>query len=190
MGAKDPRIDKYIADAGEFARPILTKFREVVHATCPEVTETMKWSSPFFMRKKIFCSMAAFNAHCRIIFWAEGEGREKGPLKVSTLSDLPDKKILTAWLREAAANDEKGGPAPMRKGPPKPAAKTPPDLAAALKKNKKAAATFENFSNSHRREYIDWIVEAKKEETRARRLEQTIAQLAEGKSRHWKYANC
>lgn len=190
MGAKDPRIDKYIADAPEFARPILTRFRDAVHSACPEVTETMKWSSPFFMRKRILASMAAFKAHCRVIFWAEGEGRKNGAMKVETVRDLPDSKTLAAWIREAAANDEKGGPSPMRKGPRKPAPKTPADLTAVLKKNPKAAATFENFTNSCRREYIEWIVEAKKDETRARRLAQTIAQLVEGKTRHWKYQNC
>lgn len=190
MGAKDPRIDQYIADAPEFARPILTRFRDAVHAACPEVTETMKWSSPFFMRKRILASMAAFKAHCRVIFWAEGEGRRNGAMKVETARDLPDSKTLAAWIREAAANDEKGGPSPMRKGPRKPAPKTPAFLTAALKKNKKAAAAFEALRPSHRREYIDWITEAKKEETRARRLEKTIALLADGKTRHWKYQNC
>ena len=64
----------------------------------------------------------------------------------------------------------------------------PPDLAAALKKNAQARATFDGFSPSHKKEYIEWIVEAKRDETRQRRLSQAIEMLAEGKTRNWKYS--
>jgi uncharacterized protein YdeI (YjbR/CyaY-like superfamily) len=63
----------------------------------------------------------------------------------------------------------------------------PADLAAALRRNRKARASFEAFSPSHRREYIEWITEAKREETREKRLATTIEWLEEGKPRHWKY---
>jgi uncharacterized protein YdeI (YjbR/CyaY-like superfamily) len=63
----------------------------------------------------------------------------------------------------------------------------PPSLAGALKRNAKARATWEKFSPSHRREYIAWLTEAKREETRERRLETALEWLAEGKSRNWKY---
>ena len=64
----------------------------------------------------------------------------------------------------------------------------PADLAAALKKSRPAAATWTKFSYTHRKDYLDWIAEAKRDETRARRLATTLAWLAEGKPRHWKYA--
>lgn len=191
MGAKDPRIDKYIADAPEFARPILTRFRGAVHAACPEVTETIKWSSPFFMRKKILCSMAAFKAHCRVIFWTGGDPSKLGHERITSADQLGSDKELRALIEAGVKLDEAGVKSPRKaSSAARLELKTPPDLEAALRKNKKAAETFKNFSPSHRREYIDWINGAKKEETRTRRLAQTLSQLAEGKPRHWKYQNC
>lgn len=66
----------------------------------------------------------------------------------------------------------------------------PPDLAAALARHDAARKTFDAFAPSQRREYIDWLTEAKREETRARRLAQAVDWLTEGKPRHWKYQNC
>jgi uncharacterized protein YdeI (YjbR/CyaY-like superfamily) len=66
----------------------------------------------------------------------------------------------------------------------------PDYFSAALKKNRKALETFENFSYSHKKEYVQWVAEAKREETRAERIETSIAWLAEGKARNWKYMNC
>ena len=61
------------------------------------------------------------------------------------------------------------------------------ELTAALAANDRARATFEGFSPSHRREYVEWITEARSEVTRAKRLEQAVEWMSEGKSRHWKY---
>ena len=189
MGTRDPRVDAYIAKAPDFAKPILSFIREAVHKGAPDVVETMKWSSPFFMRKKILASMAAFKEHCRFGFWV-GEGGMSEFGQVASLKDLPSEKELIARAKAAAKLDEAGAKTIMAGRKSKPPLETPADLAAALKKNKKAAKTFEDFSPSCRREYIEWITEAKREETRTKRLEQTLQMLAEGKTRNWKYQNC
>jgi uncharacterized protein YdeI (YjbR/CyaY-like superfamily) len=197
MGAKDPRVDAYIAKAGGFAKPILTYLREIVHKGCPDVVETMKWSSPFFMHNGILCNMAAFKQHCTFGFWRGREVLEKrseamGQFgRITSLKDLPSEKALICYVKKAALLSESGvklEKSPQRK--PRVELATPPELKNALKKNKKAEETFKNFNPSHRREYIDWITEAKREETRAKRVEQTVEWLAEGKRRHWKYQNC
>ena len=64
MPKTDPRVNAYIAKAQPFAKPILIRFRKAVHAGCPDVTETMKWSFPHFDYKGVLCSTAAFKAHC------------------------------------------------------------------------------------------------------------------------------
>ena len=66
----------------------------------------------------------------------------------------------------------------------------PDDLASALRTNSAATATFEKFNSSHRREYVDWINEAKTQATRTRRLDQAVQWMAQGKPRNWKYMNC
>jgi hypothetical protein len=196
MGKRDPRVDAYIARSPEFAKPILNRVRQEVHAACPAVEEDMKWSSPHFMYKGMLCAMASFKQHAAFGFW-------KGSLVVGTApkdinaagwfgrltkaSDLPPRKALAAYVKKAMALNDAGITVSRKpKGPAKPI-KVPPDLAAALKKNKKAQAAFDTFSPSHKRDYIEWITEAKSDETRTRRLAQAIEWIAEGKSRNWRY---
>jgi uncharacterized protein YdeI (YjbR/CyaY-like superfamily) len=201
MGTRDDRVDAYIAEAPEFARPILTHLREIVHAGCPEVEETMKWSRPHFLYKGMFCGMSAFKEHCAFGFWkhslvvGKGSQDEKDGMgqfgKITTISDLPSKKILLGYIKEAMKLNDAGVKSPARTKPKTPKEViVPEDLSIALQKNNKAQATFEKFSPSHKREYIEWITEAKTEATRTRRLETTIEWLAEGKPRNWKYMNC
>lgn len=201
----DPRIDAYIAKAADFAQPILRHLRECVHRGCPETTESIKWSVPHFdYAGGILCGMAAFKAHCTFGFWHQGmneilgvhagkSGTAMGSFgRITKLSDLPDDRTLIRFIKAAAKLNESGTPSrprPAATGARKELA-VPADLAAALKKNRAAAKTFADFSPSHRKEYIEWITEAKREETRAKRLATTLEWLAEGKSRNWQYINC
>lgn len=200
MASKDPRVDAYIAKSADFAKPILTHIREVVHAACPDVEETLKWSMPTFMHHGIMCGMAAFKEHAALNLWkgslivgSDGDRIAMGQFgRITKLSDLPSKKVLTGYIRQAMKLNEEGVKTPKvrkpglaRKAVPTTA---PPDLKAALAGNAKARAVFDGFSPSHRKEYIEWIVEAKREETRQRRVREAVAMLAEGKTRNWKYS--
>jgi uncharacterized protein YdeI (YjbR/CyaY-like superfamily) len=197
MGKRDPRVDAYISKAADFAKPILNQLREAVHASCPDVEEDMKWSFPHFMYKGMLCSMASFKEHAAFNFWKgslifDDEARSSEAMgqlgRLTKLSDLPSKKALAGHLKKAMALNEQGVKvvrAPKRAAPK--AVRVPEDLAVALKKNKKAHATFAGFSPSHKREYIEWITEAKTAGTRARRLERAVEWMGEGKSRNWKY---
>jgi uncharacterized protein YdeI (YjbR/CyaY-like superfamily) len=201
MGTRDDRVDAYIARSADFARPILTHLRDVVHAACPDVEETMKWSFPHFMYKGMLCSMASFKEHCAFGFWksslivGKGDGDVEKAMgqfgRITQLSDLPSKKVLSDYINQAMKLNDTGVKPPTRSKPKEPKdVVVPDDLASALGKNKKALTTFEKFAPSHKREYIEWITEAKTETTRARRLETAIEWMAEGKPRNWKYMNC
>ena len=191
----DPRIDEYIAKSNDFAKPILTHIRDTVRAACPNVEETLKWSTPTFMYAgSILCSMAAFKEHCHFHFWKGELIRDRAGLSVNdsthaitTVSDLPPKRQLTSYIKQAMKLNEDGVSVPKTPSAPKHETPVPADLSAALKRNKKAARTFEQFSPSHRREYIEWITDAKREDTRDRRIAQAIEWLAAGKPRNWKY---
>ncbi|HEX8850387.1 MAG TPA: YdeI/OmpD-associated family protein [Gemmatimonadaceae bacterium] len=199
MGTRDPRIDAYIAKSADFAQPILEHIRDVVHAACPTVEETMKWSFPHFMYNGMLCSMAAFKQHCSLGFWKGAllfdSARDREAMgqfgRITKIADLPPKKELMAYVKKAMKLNDEGAKVPRIRKPglSRRAVPTEPpaDLVAALEKNAKARATFEGFPPSHRREYIEWITEAKREETRQKRLAQTIEWLAEGKQRNWKY---
>ena len=201
MGSRDLRIDAYIGNAAAFAQPILERLRGIVHEACPDAEETLKWGAPSFLHAGgILCMMAAFKQHASFGFWKHalvmGEDAPRDGMgsfgKLTSLKDLPPKKELVALIRKAMRLNEDGvKTAGVRKATtPKPLPVAPDDLAAALKKNRQARTTFEGFSPSQQREYVDWITEAKRDETRQKRLAQAIEWLAEGKPRNWKYMNC
>ncbi len=201
MPHHDPRIDAYIARSSAFARPILKHFRSIVHAALPDVEEALKWSMPFFMKNDAnVCHMAAFKAHCAIGFWhphvqraikRDGKALQHGMGilgRITTIADLPSEGMLRKYIRLGAALAEEGGPARPRAGhKPRPEPPVPKDLAIRLAENTAAKSAFEKFSPSHRREYIEWITEAKRPVTRAKRIATTVMWLRAGKSRNWKY---
>ena len=202
MGTRDPRIDAYIAKSADFAQPILEHVREIVHAACPDVDETMKWSAPHFDYKGMLVTMSAFKAHCAVGFWkgklidglAEFRGADDdsaGSLgKITSIKDLPSKKMLTEFIKQAMRLNDEGISVEKPKKAAKPEAAVPPELATALDANAKARKVFEGFPPGHRREYVQWIVEAKRDETRAKRIAQAVEWIAEGKARNWKYEAC
>ena len=195
--ARDPRIDARIAEAAPFARPILAHLRELVHATLPGAEETIKWGMPHFtVGGKNIAGMSAFKAHCAFVI--HGDGRQGDAMgqygKIATLDDLPPDEDLAQKLLAAKARIESAGTAvksrPATPRQPKPQLPLPPEFAAALAASPAARATLDAFAPSHRREYVEWISEAKRAETRARRVDQAIEWLAEGKKRNWKYEGC
>ncbi len=195
----DPRIDAYIGRAESFAQPILNHVRARVHAAAPEAEETMKWSAPSFtVDGKILLMMAAFKAHAAVNFWRGQEIGDGGPKagamgqfgKLTSVDDLPSDREFDVLIREAATL-AKTAPAPRKtKHAPKPAPPIHPDFARALAGNAKAKAVLDGFSPSARRDYLEWISEAKHDATRAKRIATAVEWLAEGKKRHWKYQNC
>ena len=196
MGTRDPRIDAYIAKSADFAKPILTQIRETVHAACPEVEESLKWSMPFFSYRGPLMNMSAFKEHAAFGFWkgalvvGRGAGSDERAMgqfgRITSVKDLPPKKELAALIKKAMKLNEDGVKVEKKKTP-RAALPVPPELAAALAKNKAAQAAFKAMPPSHQREYNEWIGEAKREETRASRVKQAMEWIAEGKSRNWKY---
>lgn len=201
MPAIDKRIDDYINKKADFAKPILKHLRQLVHKACPDAQETIKWGMPFFDYKgSVMCAMSAFKEHCAFMFWkAKLMNDPEGILQVAdraamgnfdritSLKDLPSDKILTAYIKEAMRLNEDNVKLPAKKKAPVKELEMPVEFAKALKKNKQAQNVFENFSPGKRKEYIEWIAEAKTDDTRNKRIETAVEWIAEGKSRNWKY---
>lgn len=198
---KDRRIDDYIAKSEEFAKPILRYIRDLVHKACPEVEEKMKWGMPHFDYKGMMCGMASFKNHCIFGFWKaslmkderkvfiKGENAGMGNFgKITDINNLPPAKIIIEYINEAMRlNDDKINIIKKQKENVKKEIIIPDDFTIALNKNKEAKITFEKFSYSHKKEYIEWITEAKREETRLKRIQTAIQWLSDGKRRNWKY---
>lgn len=208
-GKFEPRVDAYIAKAKPFAQPILNHIRELVHKACPGVEETIKWSRPFFEYKgAIVGNMSAFKEHCSFGFWGveiaaqlrEAKMLQAGAMgslgRITRVEDLPPRKELLGILKQAVELIDSGkytSPIAARNRvakAPKAAVKAPPAFEKALKANKKAAAVFAGFSASCSKEYVEWIAEAKREETRDKRIATAVEWISEGKRRNWKYENC
>jgi uncharacterized protein YdeI (YjbR/CyaY-like superfamily) len=204
-----PKVDAYLGKVQPFALPIMEHLRDLVHKGCPEVEETIKWSRPFFeYRGVILGNMSAFKEHCSFGFWGEEiaavlrdakvlQEDGMGSLgRITDLKDLPSDKRMLGWIRQAAGFIDRGeytSPIAARhkvvKTPKTPVA-IAPEFASALQRNKKAGAAFAEFSPSCKREYAEWIADAKRPETRDKRIATAIDWIAEGKQRNWKYQNC
>ena len=200
---RDKRVDAYIAKAQPFAKPILKHIRELVHSANPDVTETIKWGMPSFDYKGAYFSIAAFNQHCAGGFWKYkllkdpkgylGERKNQGGEamgnlgRITSMKDLPPDKIMVDFFLQAKKLNDEGIKIERPKPKPKKEIPMPKEFASALLKNKKATDMYETFSPSHKREYLEWITEAKADETHAKRIKTTIEWLVEGKPRNWKY---
>ncbi len=206
MEAFDPRVDVYINKAKPFAQPILEHIRELVHKACPKVEEEIKWSRPFFVYKGvILANLSAFKEHCSFGFWGQEMSKllkDSGVVRdgamgslgrITSIKDLPADKQMITWIRLAAQSIDSGdhiSPIASRNRvvkAPKPPLEMHPQFASALKKDKKASSAFDAFSPSCKREYIEWISEAKRDETREKRIATAVEWIAEGRKRNWKY---
>ncbi|MEA3029544.1 MAG: hypothetical protein QOG13_869 [Sphingomonadales bacterium] len=195
----DPRVDAYIARQADFAKPILTHLRAILHEACPDCEETLKWSMPSFIYKgKILAGFAAFKAHATFGFWSgstvlESNDEQRSAMgqfgRLTSRDDLPPRAMLLELTRKAMTLIDEGVK-PIRNKTVKAPFAVPQDLRAAIDALPAAKATFDDFPPSCQREYVEWVTEAKRDETRAKRLAQTVEWLAEGKRRNWKYENC
>lgn len=198
----DPRIDRYIQQAPPFAQPILTYLRAIIRSACPDVEETIKWGRPSFgYRGKILCNISAFKQHAALSFW-QGERVTKGAERrdgqsamgqfgrICSLDDLPDAASLNVVVVAAMDLIDSGEKVSRPIKRPRPPAEPPADLLAAMAVSPAARATYDAFPPGQQREYVDWVTEAKRPETRQRRIEQAVSMLADGKRRNWKYENC
>jgi uncharacterized protein YdeI (YjbR/CyaY-like superfamily) len=197
---KDPRIDLYISKSADFAKPVLNHLRQLVHNACPQVEETIKWGFPHFDYKGMMCSMASFKHHCAFTFWKAALMKDKSLLKnaisevamghfgrITSLKDLPPDKKIIGYIKEAMKLNDEGVKLPTKSQSKSAALIVPDYFIKALKKRAIAFKNFNSLSPSHRKEHIQWITEARTEETRNRRLQASIEMIAEGKSRMWKY---
>jgi uncharacterized protein YdeI (YjbR/CyaY-like superfamily) len=199
MPSTDARVDAYIDSKPEFAGPILRHLRAAVHRACPEVEETLRWSMPSFnYRGQILCQMAAFKEHATFGFWRGKEvaNETEAPSamgqfgRITRVEDLPSDAELHAMIRKAVALIDSGAKSPRPVKHAKAEIEMPADLGNALAASPAAKATYDGFPPSCRREYLEWVVEAKRPETRATRVAQAVAWMAEGKRRNWKYEKC
>ncbi|MES2655558.1 MAG: YdeI/OmpD-associated family protein [Bacteroidota bacterium] len=203
MEQPDKRIDAYIAKAQPFAQPILNHLRKLIHQANPEVQETIKWGMPSFDYKGPFCSMASFKQHVAFGFWKpsllndpEGYLQERsnqggeamGNLgRITGLKDLPPDKVIIDFIKQAKKLNDDGIKLPPKPVKEKTELVIPDYFTKALSKNKKAWTVFENFSYSNKKEYVEWVKEAKTESTQQKRLDTAIEWISEGKIRNWKY---
>jgi uncharacterized protein YdeI (YjbR/CyaY-like superfamily) len=196
MAKRNPEVDAYISKVQPFAKPILKRLRTIIHKTCPKVKEEIKWGAPFYLyQDRVLCATMAFKAHCALVFWkgaliGKTNKKAKDELKrlrrIPCLENLPPEKDLSAYLKRGMHLNEPTTKLPPREKRSAPL-EAPSDLTKALRGHPKAKATFDSFTPTKRKDYIYWIIGAKTEETRERRLETAIEWMAEGKSRNWKY---
>lgn len=204
MSAPDQagKVDAYAEELPEFAKPVFAHLRALLQATCPEVSEEIKWSIPHFVYKgENMCIFAAYKQHCSFSFakdslMADARLKSNAALpaakrfmgKVTSLADLPPDDLLAGWIAEAMSLNERGVKLAPRQSDRPRVVEVPPAFAAALAANPSTKAIFDAKSASFQKEYNVWIGDAKTDATRGKRIDEALAWIAEGKGRFWKYA--
>lgn len=199
MGKKNPEVDQYIASADDFAQPILKRLRTAFHKGCPKVEETIKWGIPTFEYHGIVGSIAAFKKHVAVGFWKSKEMEDPAKIlsrrtasmcnaRFEKLKDAPKTDVLAAYVNQASKLNETAAKNPVKRVNRKVVVpRMPTVFKTALREARKAESHFNELSPSDKRDYIQWINEAKRDTTKERRVAQAIEWLKEGKSRNWKY---
>lgn len=194
--------DAYTEKAADYAVPILVKIRKVMHKACPDVQETMKWGAPHFEHQGILAGVAVLKKQVRFVFWkgkqlSDPKGllevignTDMAAMRIEKLSELPSERVLMQYIKEALRLNKAAASAPQKRAKRLKANRSisaPTDLMAALKRNKKALGMFESFSYSNRKDYVEWIEDAKRGATREKRIQQAVEWMGERKPRNWKY---
>lgn len=198
MSNHNKKVDEYIFKMADFAKPILTHLRQIIFETCPDVEEDIKWGIPHYAYKgDHLVMMAGFKQHCsfslykaelmkdKMIQESVKAGKKFGYMdKVKDLSELPDKKILAAYIKEAMELNSSGISKP-KVVKEKVEVVAPKEFIEALEQDKIAFSIYESKSPSFRKNYIIWIADAKTDETRQKRIAQSLEWIREGKDRFW-----
>ena len=200
MEKLDARVDAYIAKSADFAKPILQYLRELAHETSPLLSETIKWGCPFFEYNGPVCQLVAFKQHCGFGFWKPsllndshhalklGDDKAGNIGVIKSIADLPPKEVLADLILQAVALNQAENKAPVKKVVKQKAELVVPDyFINALKENPGIFEKFDRMSASHKKEYSEWITDAKTEATRHKRVNTALEWITEGKSRNWKY---
>ncbi|MEO9802317.1 MAG: YdeI/OmpD-associated family protein [Reichenbachiella sp.] len=194
------KIDAYLTTVSSEHRPVLELIRKTVNAVDDRIQEDWKWRAPCFSLEGLVCWFVAFKSHVGLNFFkgaliedihnafVESEDEDKGNRMIHFKSiDEVKVKVIQDYVKQAVLLNEQGIKIDF---PKRKTLETPDYLIEALNKNKKAKDVFESFTDAQRKDYIEWLVEAKREETRNKRMTQAIEWIAEGKTRNWKYMNC
>lgn len=199
MDIKPKTVDDYIHLAEPFAQPVLIHLRNLVHTACPQVEEALKWGMPHFIYKTNLCAMASFKHHCSfmihkaaLIVASQDVLKPIGTSgmgnfgKIKSLSDLPSDEIILGLLQRAIELTDQGIELPkIKKSIQVP--DLPEDFREALQERMEVYDQFESMAPSHRKEYIEWISDAKREATRQQRIATAVEWISQGKGRNWKY---
>ncbi|MCB0792148.1 MAG: DUF1801 domain-containing protein [Flavobacteriales bacterium] len=194
------RINSHIAEQDEWKRRLMVRLRQLIHQVDPGIEETWRWNGPHFDRNGIMLGMSAHKT-CVSIWFHKGallkdprrlfeplEKDEAKGMRVYKLkeSDAIDEKAFTELVKQAVKLNEDG----VKLSEAKPARKTlvvPPELESVLKKDQHAMTNWEGFSYSKKKDYIEWVTDAKREETRKRRIAQAFQLIRDGLALNERY---
>lgn len=194
------KFDAYIEKCPDDRRPIMEELRKIVHSADSRIMEDWKWQAPCFNHEGLVCWIANFKGHVGINFFKGAliedtfglfektqQENDKGNRMIHfhSLDDINNKAII-AYVKEGIQLNEQGIKVEVKKK----VMETPDYFQEALNQNTAALKVYQNFTDAQRRDYIEWLVEAKREATRDKRMAQAIEWIAEGKVRNWKYMNC
>lgn len=192
-------VNKYISNAPISQQKILSKLREIIHKASLDIEEKIRWSHPHFdYMGKGMCFIQALKERVTFGFWfgdkiynspklsKEAKAIYETMGNLTDVSQIPSTKLIIEEIHLAMKLIESGN-RDVKEKKVKPQLVIPDYLSLRFKKDKTANSSFSKMSPSHQREYVDWIIDAKTDETRENRISTMMSQVKEGKSKNWKY---
>jgi len=187
-------IDEAFSKFTGFQKEYCNHLRKLIHKAMPDVKEDWKWG-PNFNVNGMVCGVWGFKDHVKLVFFKgsamkdtyklfnqgkENEGNRS--INFSSADKIDDKKIIE-YLKEAAEINRKG----IKLVKKEIKVVMPAILVKALNKDKASKTYFESLAPSHRRDYADYISQAKQEETQLRRLDKVMEMLTDKRTLNDKY---
>lgn len=189
------KISQYIESADVKKKEILQRLRDFLNRDDFGLTEDWKWHAPNFNSNGMVCWLAFFKSHVGLNFFKgsliedlhglyDNASMDKGNriIKYKTINEI-NENLLEYYIYEAIKHNKEGAKITSKKVE----IEVPKDLAKALEKDIMAKDFFTNLAPGYKRDYIDWIISAKQEKTRLKRLETTLEWLGQGKKKNWRY---
>ncbi|MFB9862360.1 DUF1801 domain-containing protein [Rufibacter immobilis] len=186
----EEKIEAFFANAPAFAQPICAKIRQAIATADPALKPSWKWNAPVYEKAGagMVCAIGVFKQHVNLsfmqgvllpdphqLFTSSQDAKAMRSVKFTEASQVQE-PLLVEYLK--AATQLKPGTAA------KSAERNTIDLPDDLKQALTQAGQLENFEKmayTHRKEYVRWVTEAKRAETRTSRLQKTVERISEGK---------
>lgn len=184
----------YIESMPEFSKSICIKLRSIILSADKNITEDWKWGPNYFL-DGMLCGFSGFKHHVKLTFYnGSAMKNSKGlfnhcvdnefnrSIKYTDAGEV-DAKAIREYIKDSIQVNRNG----FKRIVTDKEIKVPVDLLDALSQNKKATSFFDALSYGYKKDFVEWVISAKRPETRQDRIAKTVLMCGENRKMNDKY---